>query len=328
MISVIIPVYNREMYLEECVASVQAQTYENFEIILVDDGSQDSSLDLCKRLAEADQRIRVLSRDHGGVSAARNAALDICKGDFVFFLDSDDVIHPRLLECLVSGLKDSDATIAGTEVVSVPEVDWTKVNDLIATDTGPEITTYRDHLDTLERTFMAYSPLSCVGGVMFKRELIGSTRFSTELYIGEDFYFIYENLIKGAASVFLEQKWYYCRLHQHNSSWDLGYEGFMNRLMRRELAWKQEETLGREKYANTQKRWLLSYYLNLMAFGDIVAPIKYKVIKTMRSYTKTVLPAHNFVDKLRYLLYVYLPCTIKVLYPAERKLRRWIRRKQ
>ncbi len=76
LISVIIPVYNREKVIEECIDSVFAQSYQNFEIVIVDDGSTDSTLQICKRLAEKDERIKLFVAGHGGVSAARNIALD------------------------------------------------------------------------------------------------------------------------------------------------------------------------------------------------------------------------------------------------------------
>lgn len=97
-ISVIIPVYNAERYIEQCLWSVTGQTYGSLEIIAVDDGSADDSAAVCGRIAETDGRIRVLRQKNSGVSAARNLGLNAATGEYVFFLDSDDAIHPRLLE--------------------------------------------------------------------------------------------------------------------------------------------------------------------------------------------------------------------------------------
>ncbi len=90
MLSVIIPVYNVERYLSRCIQSVVEQTYIDLEIILVDDGSTDGSAALCDELAEKDARIKAVHKENGGLSSARNAGLGICKGDYVFFIDSDD----------------------------------------------------------------------------------------------------------------------------------------------------------------------------------------------------------------------------------------------
>ncbi len=92
LISIIIPVYNVEKYLNRCVKSVVNQIYSNLEIILVDDGSDDSSPAICDEWAKRDSRIRVIHKDNGGLSSARNIGLDISNGDYVYFLDSDDEI--------------------------------------------------------------------------------------------------------------------------------------------------------------------------------------------------------------------------------------------
>ena len=100
MISVIIPVYNVEKYLAECVNSVLAQTYTDWEIILVDDGATDSSGAICDEYAAKDPRILVIHRENGGLSAARNTGLKAARGEYVYFLDSDDYIEPHSLEQL------------------------------------------------------------------------------------------------------------------------------------------------------------------------------------------------------------------------------------
>ena len=102
LVSVIIPVYNVEKYLEKCVLSVLNQTYKNLEIILVDDGSTDSSSELCEKLKTLDNRIIVVHKINGGLSDARNAGLNVCKGDYIFFLDSDDYIKSNTIEILTN----------------------------------------------------------------------------------------------------------------------------------------------------------------------------------------------------------------------------------
>lgn len=94
LISVIVPVYNVEAYLPRCVESILAQTYEKLEIILVDDGTKDASDRICDEYATRDSRIRVVHKENGGLSSARNAGLDIARGEFIAFVDSDDWIEP------------------------------------------------------------------------------------------------------------------------------------------------------------------------------------------------------------------------------------------
>lgn len=111
-ISVIIPVYKTEAYLRECLDSVAAQTFRNLEIILVDDGSPDSCGEICDQYAERDERIRVIHQENKGVSAARNAALEIATGEYIGFVDSDDCIEANMYEYLFENLLESGAQIA------------------------------------------------------------------------------------------------------------------------------------------------------------------------------------------------------------------------
>lgn len=115
LISVIIPVYNVQPYLERCVSSVCSQTYSNLQIVLVDDGSTDESGSLCDKLSEADSRIQVIHKDNGGLSDARNAGLEMAKGEYISFVDSDDWLEPEFFELLLCAILRFSADIAGCE---------------------------------------------------------------------------------------------------------------------------------------------------------------------------------------------------------------------
>lgn len=100
-LSIIVPVYNVEPYLRRCVDSILNQTFSDFELILVDDGSPDSCGAICDDYAARDRRIKVIHKANGGVSYARNEGLDIAQGEYIGFVDSDDYIHPKMYEILV-----------------------------------------------------------------------------------------------------------------------------------------------------------------------------------------------------------------------------------
>lgn len=121
LISVIIPVYNVEQYLHECVDSVLGQTYQNFEIILVNDGSTDSSGMLCEEYAEQDDRIRVIHKENGGASAARNVGLDMMKGEYVYFLDSDDWLDNKAFEKILKIMHKENADVVFFDAYAVDE---------------------------------------------------------------------------------------------------------------------------------------------------------------------------------------------------------------
>ena len=109
MVSVIIPVYNVEKYLNECVDSVLEQTYKDLEIILIDDGSTDQSGLICDGYMDIDNRVKVIHKKNGGLSDARNAGFSISRGKYVYFLDSDDFIKPYAIEVLVNKMEDNNA---------------------------------------------------------------------------------------------------------------------------------------------------------------------------------------------------------------------------
>ena len=120
-ISVIVPVYKVENFLDRCVESIVGQTYENLEIILVDDGSPDNCPALCDAAAAKDARIRVIHQKNGGLSAARNAGLDAARGAWIGFVDSDDYIAPEMYEVLYQAVQSTGADLALCDYAEVDE---------------------------------------------------------------------------------------------------------------------------------------------------------------------------------------------------------------
>lgn len=113
LISIIVPVYNVENYLPRCVNSILAQTYKKLEIILVDDGSTDRCGEICDEYVKKDARVRIIHKKNGGLSDARNVALDIAQGEYIGFVDSDDWIEPDMFECLYQNRVFGGITICG-----------------------------------------------------------------------------------------------------------------------------------------------------------------------------------------------------------------------
>ena len=112
-ISVIVPVYNAEQYIQKCIDSIIAQTFTNMELILINDGSKDNSGKICDEYAKIDNRIRVFHKENGGVSSARNVGLDHAKGEWIIFVDSDDWIEPNCFNILLSDTEIADLTYFG-----------------------------------------------------------------------------------------------------------------------------------------------------------------------------------------------------------------------
>lgn len=118
LISVIVPIYKVEVYLDECIASIVAQTYTNLDIILVDDGSPDNCPQMCDKWAAIDSRIKVIHKKNGGISDARNAGINIAAGDYIAFVDSDDWIAPDMYKKMLSAIQNESADICACGVVN------------------------------------------------------------------------------------------------------------------------------------------------------------------------------------------------------------------
>ena len=143
LISVIVPVYNVAQYLEKSIASIQKQTYQHLEIILVDDGATDESGRLCDAIAEQDDRVSVLHKKNEGLSQARNDGMKQAHGDYLIFIDSDDYIHPEMIQSLYEQLIQEDADVSSCGVMNV-----------YANDESPQSTNQDDYFVCDSQTFL------------------------------------------------------------------------------------------------------------------------------------------------------------------------------
>lgn len=172
MISVIVPVYNVEQYLDKCVRSLQRQTYKNLEIFLIDDGSTDCSGSMCDKYASEDQRIHVVHKINGGPSSARNEGLRRCTGNYIAFVDSDDWAEPDLYETLVHLSEEYNTSITGCAAITDFE-DGTSYNNHKDRESGI-ITGKSCALDVLYQTKHAWGAMYAK---IFKRELMDGVFF-------------------------------------------------------------------------------------------------------------------------------------------------------
>ena len=213
-VSVIIPVYNTEEYLEECIDSVINQTLEEIEIICINDGSTDNSLEILNASAEKDRRIKVLSHENKGLGATRNVGIDLAKGEFIYFLDSDDFIDPNTLEETYSLAKEKDLDCVIFQGLTYDDENkrfyeerYYTMDHLIS-DT---VFNYKDIQDII------FSLSVNVGHKLFKREFLLRTnaRFPNNL-IFEDNPFHFKVML-NAERLFFIKKRYFKRRRRANS---------------------------------------------------------------------------------------------------------------
>jgi Glycosyltransferases involved in cell wall biogenesis len=188
LISVIVPVYNTAYYLPKCIRSLLRQTHKELEILLVDDGSTDGSGAICDRYALRDDRIRVIHKANGGVSSARNAGLDAASGQYVAFVDSDDWLPEKALDCLVKKMEEDRADWCGGAFEVLGPIRTEKVDyfrDAAGTDDSEE----QDHRVSSFVGCIPYIHSCC--GMLFRMDIIRrhSLRFSPAIQFGEDTFF-------------------------------------------------------------------------------------------------------------------------------------------
>lgn len=203
LISIIIPVYNVEKYLNTCVYSVIYQTYQNLEIILVDDGSTDNSGKLCDELMKLDKRIKVIHKINGGLSDARNAGIEIANGEYIGFVDSDDWISTKMYEVLHRNIVECGADISVCERIIVSE---SGIDDKGVSGSRKVLET-SDSLDILYKNEKYYSH---AWNKLFKRNLFKEIRFPTGKLF-EDIYIMHELFGEAKSVVFYDVGLYYYR---------------------------------------------------------------------------------------------------------------------
>lgn len=195
LVSVIVPVYNVEKYLPRCLDSLVSQTYENLEILLVDDGSADSSGEICDAYAAKDNRIRVFHIPNGGVSNARNLALDNMAGDYVTFVDSDDWLNDEWVKIAIDDMCAKEADLFISNIVRVSDcsrdqwLSWETFDDCIT------------NIDFLKRSFKNNFACWAIGGKLWKRKYWENVRFNCDLVMDEDLDVFWHKLVKQVDRV-------------------------------------------------------------------------------------------------------------------------------
>lgn len=175
MISVIVPAYNVEDYIEACLSSILNSTFHDIELIVVDDGSTDKTAELCDRLTSTDGRVRVIHQPNAGVAAARNAGLKASKGEFISFVDSDDVVHPRMIETLWNAISSGEfdmSLVLNRRIESSERSDCLNCPLENLGDSKPRVWTQQDYLSAMFPDFHGVYSGPC--HKLFKRSLIFS----------------------------------------------------------------------------------------------------------------------------------------------------------
>ncbi|MGN0488971.1 MAG: glycosyltransferase family 2 protein [Ruminococcus sp.] len=200
LISVIIPVYKVEEFLPRCVDSVISQTYKNLEIILVDDGSPDNCPQICDAYAKKDSRIKVVHKNNGGLSDARNAGLDIATGTLISFIDSDDWIDRKTYELIIKAMEETHSNIGACGYIKTTESNEKAVYD----DSFSVLNAEQAIGATVENVTVG----TVVWNKVYRREVLDGLQFRVGKY-NEDEFFTFYALDKAQKIVYLHAKLYF-----------------------------------------------------------------------------------------------------------------------
>lgn len=227
LVSIIVPIYNAEKYLDSCIQSVLRQTYTNWELILIDDGSTDKSGRIAEEYGFADERITVFHQKNLGVSLARNQGIDEATGNYVVLLDADDELIEDCLAKTVNIAEETNADVVAGRSCENQELFQDRI---IWTGAEALENSLKDHLFT-------YS--ACAK--LIRREFIGKTRFTPDIRINEDSYFVFQLLCKQNVFVLTNDVIYFYRANSESSSRTVFSEKYFDILKVSDLKYKKIE---------------------------------------------------------------------------------------
>lgn len=213
LVSIIIPLYNNEQYISDCLQSIVEQTYKNIEIIVVDDGSSDSSYNVACEYQEKHNCIKVVKKSNGGVSSARKRGFQESKGDYIMFVDSDDKLLPELVEKLI----EREADIVCSNITHIKNnTNWIQRNGVGEGEysTEEEMNYIKDNMIYLKGTD-EFGILGYLPGKLFKREIVKKVfnNYNTNIYIAEDEAFVYSAILQCKSLQIIDDS-LYCYIHR------------------------------------------------------------------------------------------------------------------
>lgn len=295
-VSVIIPVYNVEKYLSGCLDSIISQSYKNLEIICIDDGSTDHSLDILKFYEKKDNRIKVISQKNAGPSAARNMGLDVATGKYISFVDSDDYISYNGYEILtlVAEKYDLDLVIFGGNVF--PEEKSAEWIDCIINTKYK----YYKKCDGYCIPFVEKSSRPFLWLHFIKREILEKPtviRFDETMHLGEDQLFQFQYLPRVKSAMVIEDKIYNYRVNRNDSLMQLYSAKKIQKMeCHMELVEKVTDIWKREKYFDVAEDKLITWMVNFLYYTIVDFPITFK-----QKYAEKILA---FIEEKQFKTYL------------------------
>lgn len=309
-ISIIIPAYNASKYITRTLYSICNQTYKNLEIIVVDDGSSDNTLEICKKQSEKDNRIKVFHKKNQGVTLARDMGISMATGELIGFVDADDTIDPEMYECLYNNLVKYDADISHCGYKTIKE----NGEENLFYGTGKLIIQSNTDgiIDLIKGEII--EPSLCIK--LFRKELFDNLDYDKTMRINEDYVMNLLLFKKSRKSVFVDEPYYHYYQNENSGSSKNTEEYFY-----RDILKAADITLNLFKYDDNihyyaEKRWFKTYssmYKNQHSCNfkkvkfdlkSLLYNVRNKILDNFRMFKNN--PLFNFSDK--FILYLMKFC--------------------
>ena len=303
LISIVVPVYNAEKYLEQCLNSIQNQTYKNFEVILVNDGSMDHSESICMDFVKVDTRFKYFTKENGGASSARNFGLDHVLGEFITFIDADDWVDENHLEVLINNIKENNSDMAVSSIKKFDNV--SNFEFRVYSKQEKYLLNYNklnreEFLVILPKLIHASNSYKIAVSKLFKKELVTDVRFDESIIYGEDLDFFFKLYNKVNSISYVDEITYIYRLHDESSSSKFGQLHMEQELAIYKKMYERIEELGLPTihYVNTLRNLLdyrKDYLENRVLFNEYLEFLEKieKKITYPKDLISIIVPIYN-----------------------------------
>ena len=300
LISIIVPIYNAQKYLNRCIDSILSQSYDNFELILINDGSTDGSKDICENYSSKDSRIKLINKINEGVSAARNIGLDIAEGEYVTFIDSDDWIENNYLQAMIDAIDGFDIVISSFTEVYELDIRNRGYNKELNNAFETRKAIYKDFVDDcVKRKIYTY----IIWGKLYRKDVINGLRF-TELKYSEDALF-FRTLVNACPRInFIKNQGYYYYINSSgatsnkNKSTEIVYGSMCMLQLFYELYSVEMEKDQRESSMQLLKQSVFAYLRSAIKTGNVVT---YDATVVVKKAVSIILHRNKNLSEILYI---------------------------
>ena len=285
MVSILIPVYNAAAFLSKCLYSVLNQTYQDLQVVIVDDGSKDHTLEVCQSYAEKDSRIEVYHQENQGVSPTRNHLLEKVKGDYVLFVDADDWIELDMVEYLVSL-----ATEVGAEMVMCDRV----INDAKPSDKKPVVNILSQE-EAIHDFLLHEYFVGALWNKLFKRSVVEGLSFHKDIWYGEDALFTWY-VLQNVNMVAICDKQLY---HYYMNEESISHQSFGNKKLTSRITWTIIQKEVEERYPQFKDIVYATTATNELGLIQAAAQDNYPYNEDVALMQKTIRKYHHLLSNLK-----------------------------